>query len=357
MKKLRIAHVINNMGLGGAELLLKNTINLLPYHHHLIIYLSKPDFVIKDISVEIEHVCIGHNSWWHSYKTVKKIKEMLLEWKPDIVHAHLFTASLLTRFAISRHQPLLSTLHSTYSVDAFPNKKALWLEQMTANRQDALVAVSKFVLDDYLQNVAFRQKTFVLYNFIPDSPLQKQNWECGNPVKCVAVGSLKEAKNYTYLIEVFTHLKEHNIALDIFGEGPLKDALQHAIDDSGANITLRGKADNILEELIEYDFFIQASTHEGYGISVAEAMHVKLPLFIADIPVFHEVTNEFASFFPLNDSITASKKMIQFIHEPDLRKELSEHAYQFIKQFSPKSYAARLEDIYATVIQNKYAAV
>ena len=78
------------------------------------------------------------------------------------------------------------------------------------------------------------------------------------------------------------------------------------IDKYDLPVTLRGIIRETKPLFKNYDLFIQASLHEGFGLSVIEAMASGLPVFISDIPVFHEITNDFAHFFPLNDSLKAA---------------------------------------------------
>ena len=67
-------------------------------------------------------------------------------------------------------------------------------------KRHTLIAVSDYVLIDYLRFVSFKGKRFVLYNFLPEDYFKKVECGTGNaPCKCIAVGTLKEAKNYPYL--------------------------------------------------------------------------------------------------------------------------------------------------------------
>lgn len=351
---MKIVHVIGSLHVGGAEILLKNTINLFPEYEHYIIYLEKPDDLLKQINVINEAVCLHHSSRRQLFSTVKKLRQLLAKWKPDIIHAHLYESTLITRFATPSHIPLISTIHSTYSIDAFQkSRKALWAERLTVHKQKAIIAVSKFVLDDYLAHVPFKGKSYVLHNFLPASNLpgsSKRNQPDGM-FRCIAVGNLKEAKNYSYLIEVFSYLKEEPITLDIYGDGPLRSCLQQQIEETSAHVQLCGPTSKVQEKMRQYDLFIQASTHEGYGISVAEAMAIKVPAFLSDIPVFKEVTDGNALFFPLTDARVAAERLKQLIANDSPLAEVAESACHYIHSTASESlYKQKLEEIYLSLV-------
>lgn len=355
---MKIAHIINSLSRGGAEVLLKNTIRLFPESEHLIIYLNSPNDMKNEFNGKVSFVCLGHVSWKEVVFSVRKLKKILNEWKPDIIHSHLFDSTLLARLSSKSIAPLVSTIHSTYSTDAFSkSKKALWLEKLTANRQQGLISVSEFVLNDYLKFVPFKGKTFVLYNFLPQRYFGVGKISGKGTIrqlKCVAVGNLKEAKNYGFLLQAFSYLKELNISLDIYGEGSMKNEMQAYVQSNNLKVSLCGSAENIEEILPSYDLFLQASQHEGFGISVAEAMALKLPVAVSDIPVFREITNEHAWFFSL-DNVKVLVSILKNMYENMLDRNLHvESAYEQIQKISSEnSYKEKLQEIYSSLIHQK----
>ena len=353
MKSLRVAHIINNLAMGGAELLLKNTVNALHHSKHLVVYLNKPDELLKQFKGDVTFVCLQHSSWTQLFRSIQRLNRILRKWKPDIIHAHLFDSSFLTRLAKPGKIPLVSTIHSLYSADAFLSKKALWVERITARKQKAIIGVSQHVVNDYLENIVFKGETFVLYNFLPSFFFEEKTFikDTHPEFRCVAVGNLKYAKNYEYLIDVFKDLKEHSISLDIYGDGPLREKLQGLINKYNVKVKLCGKADNIVTTLTKYDLFIQASRHEGYGLSVAEAIALKIPVVLSDIPVFREITGEKALFFPLDNATKAAKDILELKTDLTLRTKYINEAYDHISSMaSEKMYLEKLTSIYKRLI-------
>jgi glycosyltransferase involved in cell wall biosynthesis len=56
---------------------------------------------------------------------------------------------------------------------------------------------------------------------------------------------------------------------------------------------------------------IQASIAEGFGLPVAEAGALGVPLLLSDIAVFHEVAGAAAAYFPVSDSARLAQLLEQ----------------------------------------------
>ena len=348
MKK--IVHVIDTLSIGGAELLLKNSIELLPEYEHIVAYLNEPDELRKEVwNSHVHFINLQHTGWTKIFNTARQLRKVIKFAKPSIVHSHLFVSTICARLATPKSVRLVSSIHSIYSKDAFhKNIKSLLAEKLTLRERHTIIAVSKFVLNDYLCYVPFAGKRFVLYNFLPNgSFVEEQVKLTKNSLRCVAVGNLKEAKNYQYLFDIWEEIKQQDISLDIYGTGALEAELKVMIRKKGLNIKLCGRASNVQNLLRQYDLFVQASTHEGFGLSVIEAIASRVPVLISDIPVFSEITSNHAHFFPLTDSKKATEILLDLYVNQESRNRHVADAYAFCKQtFSADAFKQKLLTIY-----------
>jgi len=348
----RILHVINDLSTGGAELLLSNTIRLLPDFEHIVVYLFPGSDLIENFREQgVELISLGHKGWSNIFASARKLRSIVRKKTPLLVHSHLFQATICARLGVPASVPLVSTIHSLYSKDLFGTSvKSLLVARLTLKKRHTLIAVSDCVMKDYLGYVPFKGKRFILHNFLPPSVFQKRtDYTRGDVIKLVAVGNLKDAKNYPYLLEIFKHLKDVNVSLDIYGTGLLHEKLEAYIQREGLNVRLCGGINDASRILQQYDFFIQASSHEGFGLSVIEAMACSIPVILSDIPVFRETTNNLASFFPLENA----KKAADIIKAALDNKEsgsLCNQAFEYVRNnYSAESYRQKLLDIYKRV--------
>ncbi len=349
-----IIHVIDTLRVGGAETLLVQTVKKLTSYNHIICYLDEPSDLKQDIDGhEVYRLDLIANK--NFLKVVFKLKTIIKREKPALVHSHLLKSTWTSRMATFNTCPLFFTVHNTLSDDAFRvNRLSYYFERLTYTSRQILIAVSRAALDDYDKWIGVKGPAVVLYN-----PIGSQFFEhsinvsnSNETLKLVAVGTLRRQKNYMKLLQSFLHLDKTRVTLDIFGEGDLDAELQNFIDKHHLPINLKGVSFSIEKELPKYDAFVMASSFEGFGIAVAEAMAVGLPVLLSDIPVFHEVSGDNAFFFdPENEeniaAVITGFMQLSTNEKTDLSKKMKSTAMEIA---SEENYIKRLEEIYQSKI-------
>ena len=350
VKKPLILHFIDSLGIGGAEILLKETVLGLKEYDHVICYLSAP----HTLASELNGICLhhlNHTSWIQSFQTIRSLKNIIRQYQPKLIHAHLFKTTLLVRLATPKSIPLFFTIHNIMSEDAFKiNRLALWAEKATYKRSHTILAVSEAVINDYNNWVGIKGSSFVLYNYVAQRFFKLKYKGKLHPTKelrLVAVGNLRRQKNYNKLLEAFELLKNTPISLDIYGDGDLKDEFAKIIVDKQLRVRLMGRVEDVSTILLNYDAYIMPSLFEGFGIAPMEAMATGMPVLLSDIPVFRELAGEVPVFFdPLNPASIAGaiKKVID-----DWEKILAgaKHGREVVyNKASRETYFKKLIEIY-----------
>jgi glycosyltransferase involved in cell wall biosynthesis len=302
-KKPTILHVIDSLGVGGAEVLLLHTIQSLSEYNHVVVYLNSPHHYLQQLQQYATVLRIPFARKLNIFFCVWKLARVIKKHEVSLVHAHLWWATLIARWATPSNTPFIFTLHSLLSRDPFDkNGWSLKLEKMSYQPYHRVVAVSQSALEDYNQCVGLKGKHDVVYNFVSDHFfLLNRSGSPGKQLRIMTIGNLKKAKNYLFLLECLKHVKGVDYSLDIYGEGPLEDEIRRVITRDNLPVHLKGICTEPAKILVDYDLFVMASSHEGYGIALAEAMASGLPVLVSDIPVFHEVAGETAFYFSLND--------------------------------------------------------
>ena len=346
-----ILHIIDSLGVGGTEVLLKNTIPALKEYNHIIVYLQGEN-EFKEHFVEIPVYCLGHTGKKSFFRSVRRLRKIIKENKVNIIHSHLLWSGFIARFSKPKAVRLISSIHSVLSKDAFEkNRLSLWMERMTANRQDDVIGVSQYVIDDYLKFVPYKGRTHLLYNFIPAYFYRNVEFDDNQfnnklPIRCVAVGSLKDVKNYQYILEAFAKLPPSSFELDIIGEGQLRNSLQQFITQHQLPIRLLGSKNAIQEILPDYQLFIQASKYEGFGLAIAEAVASGLFPVLSDIPVHREITINKALYFDFGNPNALSDLLVT-IKNKSVDSASFNNLREHIKKITESdSYLQQLREIY-----------
>jgi len=350
--KKKVLHIIPSLTIGGAEKLIFNSICILPeYEHHVVSFQADPFFLAE--FKQLAKVYLKHATYVFTPANIAWLKKIEREVKPDIIHSHLLKTNWLTRFAFKRTCKLVNSIHSLYSVDAFPfHSYTKLLERFSyRNSKAILIFVSDLVKADYSKNISLIRKYYVVNNFVPNEYFQIDTlkYQPKTPLRLIAVGNLKKLKNYRLLIEVFKKLKDYPISLDVYGDGDLTEEYKNDINQHGLKISLKGKVKSVASVLPGYHAFIFPSLYEGLSISLLEAMSASMPLLLSGIPAFEIIVRDSAFYFnPAN--VEDCKKAILKMYENGFPGEWIEHNKNLaVKNFSEEVYKQKLEDIYRTI--------
>lgn len=358
MGKKTLLLIIDNLVKGGAEVLLVGVLRELNQRYHIVLVTLKNDCEFKNEEISFnEKYSLGFRNKLSLLVCVFKLRKIIKKHSPDLIHSHLIYSSLIARMACPSNIPLLYSIHGELSKSDFNNSKILtFLEKSTLRKNHSLLAVSNVVLKDYQKTITHKLKSFVLHNYISDEYLEQKivskNYDDLQSLKLIAVGNIKAAKNYGYLLKAFAFLKDYPVTLDIYGNTNqhLYEGLQFQIDQLNLNVSFKGASNNVCEKLNDYDLYIMSSKNEGFGIAVIEALACGLPALLSDIPVMREITSENALFFNLENPEHLSnliKELLGGIHN---LSELSEKGLKKSKEYSKKVYLEKLFEIYGKLI-------
>lgn len=356
MKK-KVLHVINSMQPGGAEVLLTNSLSpggLSGHTENHLAYFMGSSYLLDKLDKDVQVHFLNYKGAKDIMRLIRDLRKIIVENKIDIVHTHLNPAGLYTHIACPPNIPQVHTLHTTYSMDKETSKFKLWLEKhfYFLNKNTNVILLSDFIKQDFLKALPFKGKAFVLNNFVPDSyfdiKINEVKKEPGE-LKIIAIGTLKLLKNFEYLLEVFRHLKNENISLDIYGGGS-KEAYEAVIKKTGLKVKMMGHANNLEAILPLYNLFIMPSKFEGFPLSVFEAMAAGLPLMLSDIAPLKSIVKDNAVYFKLDNAQATAETLIAIQQKKIDVNALAVNAKMYADKMVRRDlYISRLNVIYKTL--------
>jgi glycosyltransferase involved in cell wall biosynthesis len=361
MKREKLLVVIDNLGRGGAEMLLMGILPELNNRFDVILVTLSDEFEFDPAQLLYsERYSLGFSGKSSFLTAIFKLKKIIKQARPHLVHAHLYNSSIVARAACPPGIPLVYSLHTMMSKDAFEGSRWYkWLEKMTLKKGQAVIAVSEAVLQDYKKLIPLAGAAFVLKNYVSDSfffpGIQHPGLKDQVHLNLLAVGNIKPVKNYGYMVKAFEHLLSVPVTLHIFGQGSQEEvaALQQQIDEKKVNIQLKGSTDNIAGLLPSYDLFVMCSSYEGFGIAPIEAMAMGLPLLLSDIPVFREITHNNGLFFDLEEPMALVRIVNDILANKYDLQQMSAKGLQIAQANYRKSiYVKKLFSIYDELLSS-----
>jgi glycosyltransferase involved in cell wall biosynthesis len=360
MQKRTLLIVINDLQKGGAEILL---VDILPelnerYNVVLVTLKSDCDFAPEEIICS-QYYNLAVNSKFSVVKGVRQLKRIIRKHDPFLVHAHLTYSSIIARLACPPSIPVAFTLHEVLSSGSYKNNRLLaLLEKKSIRKNHSIIAVSNEALIDYERIIKKMTSRFVLSNYIRDvffkQKIASKDYNHSAKLRLVAVGNIRTEKNYIYLVKALKHLKDLPITLDIYGKTntDILKSLQKEISLHQLPIVFKGSVDNIHQIMQHYDLYVLSSEYEGFGIAVAEAMALGLPLLLSDLPTLRTVTFNNAVFFDIGDKMSFVNRIKEMLEEKyDLNTMSAKGIILAKENYTKTAYLEKLFDIYKKIAE------
>ncbi len=179
----------------------------------------------------------------------------------------------------------------------------------------------------------------------------------------VAMGRLSPVKGFDLLLRAFASLcdKHPDWRVIILGEGLARKQLESLRNELGLNerVALPGIAKNPVEALKRADIFVMPSRHEGFPMSLCEAMACGLPVICTDCSsgpreiIRHDIDGLLVSSQDVNALAAAMDKLMSSESE---RMRLGSRAADITERFSLAHVMRMWEDLLHEHVSRRRAA-
>jgi len=381
-KKYKIVHIISNLSLGGAQILLFDILCKLKVYKDLeltLITIDSGEYIEKYKNAGIKIIDIGEKGLINP-KIYFKLKKVIESLKPDIVHTHLNKADFYGRIAAKRSNvPLIiSTCHnySTTHTGADINKKSIIdvIDNFVINySQSSLIAISKLV-KQYLinRNPSYEKITEVIYNGLDLGKsvyklnakeilnLRSMNNLDNDDFIISIIGRLDIQKGHLFFLESVREILNQNkkIKVLIIGDGKLRNEIENYIlnNNLSSQVIMKGFLPDSEPYFEISDLICVPSLWEGFGLVVIEGM-IKRKIVLASetggIPEI--ITDGFNGFmFESQNSRSLTDKLTYIIERKDDLVKLKENAMESVKEkFDVRKNADLYYEVYIKKLRKK----
>ena len=311
-------------------------------------------------------------------KAYRKIKSIIEEFQPDIVHTHASKAGVLGRkAAISCGvKTIVHTYHGHVFHSYFGKFKTQLiksLERNLANKSSGIVAISNLQKEELVQahRICNEKKVkviplgFDLSAFLQES--QEKREQVRNEfnvdkdeVAIAIIGRLAPIKNHSFFLKVIQQLLEKgvlNIKVFIVGDGSereLIDKTANALNEKyGQKIILTSWILDIATFNKGMDIICLTSDNEGTPVSLIEAQASALPIVSTDVGGVRDIVLDGESGFitKLGDIETYVEKLRLLVENEKLRVKFAAKGRDFVKsRFNYERLAKDMSNYYRELL-------
>lgn len=300
-------------------------------------------------------------NWQDDKAAYQKIKKIIKEFKPDIVHTHASKAGAIGRLAaIHEKVPVVvHTFHGHVFHSYFgPVKTQFYktIERYLAKKSTAIIAISDRQKKELTENykIVNPDKTHVIHlgfdlnKFRENQDEKRQSFRKhylldDDEIAIVIIGRLAPIKNHELFLRIIKKVMESTntkIRAFIIGDGEthtkLEDYCRHlgldfanfTTNPQKATITFTSWITNVDWPLAGCDIVCMTSYNEGTPVSLIEAQAAGKPVLSTRVGgVENIVSNETGYLFDLIDEISFSEKLLELVNDKQLRLKLGNNGW------------------------------
>jgi len=351
-ERIVVLHVIDALGLGGAERFLVELCRALPSDRYQVIVstVSGDGPRANDLcQAGIEVFSLQARSNWE-LTAVFRLARFMRRRGVDIVHTHLFVGGVFGRLAaLLAGVPItITTEQNAYAPGHLPPRSQIVADALLARFTDRLVAVSQGARD-YLVQVerVSPAKIRVVPNAIPwpepvcpaDVEAARRDLGAGGRSPLLGtVARLTVQKGLSYLLQALSTLRARfpGIYCVIVGDGPLRSDLESlavrlGLEDHVRFCGLRRDVPAILQSL---DLFVLPSLFEGLPVALLEAMAAGRPVVATRVAGSSEVIEDGVNgrLVPPADAAALAEAMAELLDDPEQAQALARRGQEIVRQ-------------------------
>lgn len=371
-KKIKVLHIIDNLGLGGAQTMVKNIFEFDQNNKDIFLYSLRTRE--KNLTIEHSNIFIGKFPKF-SFKPLPELVKIIKENNIEILHCHLlkseFFGWLLKLFYFPKlklifheHGQIVGSEHGHKVEDTLFR----FFLKLADKKVDLHIAVSKFISDSLIKNGNISiEKIKTLYNFVDIKKFnidnlakysrkieREKNGFTEDDFIVGYAGRLVERKGWRDFIsaakEIISQKQNLNIKFIIAGDGKDKDELIEIIkkEKLESQIKYVGHVSDMLSFYSMLDCFVMPSYWEGLPMAQLEVLSLGIPLITSNAPGVNEVATDKKEcfYFEIGDSKAITNIIYELSEDKSISKLLSNNAAKLVVKFSLENYMEGLNKVY-----------
>ena len=359
---MKVLHLINTLSTGGAEMHLLTLCRYLKRQNVEIVVVCLREHVKDSRSLRLDFeeeairvINLQADSRYDSL-FLGRIARVLREERPDILHTHLPRADFAGAFARVFHPGLVwvCSVHAIYSED-WSGRWSLPLFNLLWRRADVMVCISHAVREWLVGRGVPPDKARVIHYGIEPAKFSeprvnlREQWGLNDNAVVGSIGRLELRKGHDLLIQAMPELcmRVPSARLLIAGHDPrgYGATLRRLIDrlGLGEKVRLVGFQNDVVSFLNALDVFAFASSSEGFGQVLVEAMAAAKPVVASKISPLTEIVvdGNTGLLVEPGDPTAFADAIVSLLKNPIERERMGLRGRERVKKFFTAERMAR----------------
>ena len=388
MKKIKVLRIINRFNIGGPTYNATFLTRYLGEEYETMLVGGLPEegesdslYILEKYGVKpvlIEEMKRQPN-FSSDRKAYLKLKKIIKEFQPDIVHTHASKAGALGRNAAKSCKVpiIIHTFHGHVFHSYFGRfKTAIFknIERNLARKSTAIIAISniqkkelsadhRICREDKIKVVPlgfdlepFYQKRLKLREE------QRSKYELtDNDVAIAIIGRLAPVKNHDFFLDSMASVLKNttkSVKIFIVGDGAERENIERRVSEINAKFENRINMTSWISDIGEFnagmDIICLTSRNEGTPVSLIEAQAGGIPVVTTDVGGVRDIIMDGDTGFvvPVDDESKYAEKVLELVEDEKKREKMSQNGWSFVKEkFHYNTLVRNVDELYKELME------
>ena len=311
----------------------------------------------------------------------KRLKQIIQEYQPDIVHTHASKAGALGRRAANAcNVPIVvHTFHGHVFHSYFGKTKTKVfkaIERRLARRTDAIVAISDIQKKELteIHKICPAEKVHVvplgfdLQQFHDKKLSEREKTRAAygigkDEVALAIVGRLAPIKNHDYFLDVMEAVlgkTTTSVKCFIVGDGPEREHIEERVERINAKYNNQIQLTSWISDIGTFnagmDLICLTSKNEGTPVSLIEAQAGGVPVVTTEVGGVRDVVRDgdTGHIIPVENKEMFIEKVMDLIENEKKRLKMSQNGWNFVKEkFHYQTLVRNMDQLYGSLLEKK----
>lgn len=390
VKKIKVLRIINRFNIGGPTYNATFLSAFLGPEYETLLVGGLPEegesdslFILEKYGVKplLIDEMVRNPSLTNDRKAYKKLKQIIKEFKPDIVHTHAAKAGALGRkAAVSCGVPVIvHTFHGHVFHSYFGKIKTeifKAIERRLAKKTDAIVAISDIQKHELsiIHKIASKDKINVIQLGFDLMPFREKRFSererirslykvDENTIAIAIIGRLAPIKNHQYFLEVIEKTLEKTvkkIKVFIVGDGAEREIIEEFVEKINKTHSEVVIMTSWIEDIGTFnagmDVICLTSKNEGTPVSLIEAQAAGIPVITTDVGGVKDIIIEGETGFVVateNQNLFV-QRLVELIENEKKRQLMSQNGWNHVEQkFHYMTLVQNMDKLYSRLLAEK----